>query len=112
MVLLELRLWFLPHQHFLYLSLRLTIPMELLPKSVSGLVSGYPDVTSKPFRAILHRSVAPKDFGGEWLCTKLGCGGWGCAYCCEQSGGVVVFKVPRGYEGIIESSDILTVSEN
>ncbi|RLE98232.1 MAG: hypothetical protein DRJ63_08015, partial [Thermoprotei archaeon] len=41
-------------------------------------------------------------FGGEWCCVKLGCGGWGCVYLAKQNGRWVVFKIPRGYESIIE----------
>jgi len=49
-------------------------------------------------------------FSGVWRCVKLGCGGWGCAYLAEQNGRKVVFKVPRGYESIIEENMCPTVS--
>jgi serine/threonine protein kinase len=32
----------------------------------------------------------------------LGCGGWGCAYLCENATRRLVLKVPRGYEGLVE----------
>ena len=78
-------------------------------ESVSGLVGGYGCTCDS--RVELKEPVAPEGFEGEWLCCKLGCGGWGCTYKCEQSGRVVVFKVPRGFESIIEGGLAPTVPE-
>ncbi len=63
------------------------------------------------FRANLSRNIVPDEFIGVWVCVKLGCGGWGCAYRCRRDEGVVVFKVPRGFEGIVEENTVPTVPE-
>jgi len=84
----------------------------LLSSGVSGLIEGYGCPEGSRLRAVsLSRVVAPEGFGGEWSCCLLGCGGWGCAYRCERSGEVVVFKVPRGFESIMEGGLIPTVTE-
>jgi len=49
-------------------------------------------------------------FSGVWRCVRLGCGGWGCAYLAKQNKRKVVFKVPRGYESIIEEGEYPTVN--
>ncbi|MEB3861939.1 MAG: protein kinase [Desulfurococcales archaeon] len=62
----------------------------------------------------LPKSVAPEGYEGSWSCCKLGCGGWGCAYRCSRGGsgnGFVVFKVPRGMEGLVEEGVAVTVDE-
>jgi len=84
---------------------------QLLSASLSGLASGYSCREGyKPRTVNLPRGVAPEGFEGEWICCLLGCGGWGCAYRCEKSGEVVVFKIPRGFESIIEYGSTPTVS--
>jgi len=64
---------------------------------------------SKPRAVSLSRVVAPEGFDGVWSCCLLGYGGWGCAYRCERGGEVVVFKVQRGFEPIMEGGFIPTV---
>jgi len=76
---------------------------------VSALVEYYRGVSQKTFKVEIP--FAPEGFEGIWSCVKLGCGGWGCAYKCEQDDRVVVFKVPRGFEGIVEEGMAPTVSE-
>jgi len=84
----------------------------LISRRVSGLQSGYGCWEgSKPRTVSLPNDVAPEGFGGVWSCCLLGCGGWGCAYRCERSGEIVVFKVPRGFESIIEDGRVSTVPE-
>jgi len=56
--------------------------------------------------------VSLRKNSGSWSCIKLGCGGWGCAYLASRNGSRVVFKVPRGYEDIIEKKVRPTVSRN
>ncbi|MEB3805927.1 MAG: protein kinase [Desulfurococcales archaeon] len=72
------------------------------------------DACRGSYRVFLSGSVAPEGFEGEWDCCRLGCGGWGCAYRCRRpgsTGGSVVFKVPRGLEGIVEEGEYPTVDE-
>ncbi len=76
---------------------------------VSGLVEGYHVLAQKMFKVKIP--FAPEGFEGGWLCCRLGCGGWGCVYRCEQGDRVVVFKVPRGYEELVEEGDVPTVPE-
>jgi len=84
----------------------------LLSRRVGGLIGGYGcREGSKPRTVSLSKVVAPEGFDGVWSCCPLGCGGWGCAYRCEKGGEVVVFKVPRGFEPIVEEGFIPTVSE-
>ncbi len=80
----------------------------ILGVPVSGLVEGYPG-SVKTFTTEL--ALAPEGFEGRWICARLGCGGWGCAYRCSQGDRVVVFKVPRGLESLIEEGSVLTISE-
>ncbi len=95
-----------------YREVRLDLATKELPR-LKGLHSDYGcnlDINSWVVELDrdelkLHR------FGGKWRCCKLGCGGWGCAYKCEDSQGrVVVFKVRRGYEQIIEVSPQASIS--
>jgi Serine/threonine protein kinase len=83
--------------------------VALLKQPVSGLVSGYSCADSMRFKTELTKVTAPKGFEGEWTCCLLGCGGWGCAYLCTRGEGEVVFKVPRGFEAIIEGRQPPTV---
>jgi len=84
---------------------------QLLSASLSGLASGYSCVEDyKPRTVNLPKGVAPEGFDGEWVCCLLGCGGWGCTYRCERGGETVAFKVPRGFESIIEYGSAPTVS--
>jgi len=83
---------------------------KLLSSGVDGLLTGYSCVEGyKPRTVNLPRGVAPDGFDGEWVCCLLGCGGWGCAYRCERSGEAAVFKIPRGFESVIEGSSVPTV---
>ena len=85
---------------------------ELLGKELKGLITGYVADVTKAFRAYLPKVILPKGFSNEWLCIKLGCGGWGCAYKYEdRSGTKAVFKVPKGLEGIIEEGELPTMPE-
>ena len=84
---------------------------DLLSTSLGGLVGGYAS-SGEVFQAVINEVIAPKGFSGTWSCIKLGCGGWGCAYKCVEGRRVVVFKVPRGLEDIIERSEVPTVSED
>ncbi len=68
-------------------------------------------VRGKEFKVELSTLLVPKEFSGLWNCVELGCGGWGCAYKCWRGDEVVVFKVPRGYEGVIRSGESVTISE-
>ncbi|MCD6301648.1 MAG: PKD domain-containing protein [Staphylothermus sp.] len=81
---------------------------ELLFHRLQGLVDGY-GCLGEGFEVKFSKSIVPKGFEGSWTCCRLGCGGWGCAYKCEQDERVVVFKVPRGFESIIEGGIIPTV---
>ncbi len=83
---------------------------DILSRKLENLVEGY----SCTDEALYHVKVGPYAIEGlessEWTCCKLGCGGWGCAYRCEDSSKrVVVFKVPRGYESIVERNDVPSV---
>ncbi len=85
---------------------------ELLGKELKGLITGYVADVTKAFRAYLPKVILPKGFSNEWLCIKLGCGGWGCAYKYEdRSGTKAVFKVPKGLKGIIEEGELTTMPE-
>jgi len=85
---------------------------DLLGRRLSGLVKGYPDVRGGEFTVEFPSKIAPVGFSGVWECCRLGCGGWGCTYkCSSEEGRVVVFKVPRGYEDLVESAVVPTVSE-
>jgi len=84
---------------------------QLLTIGPSGLITGYGCLGGyKPRTVSLGRDIAPEGFEGEWVCCLLGCGGWGCAYRCERGGEVAVFKVPRGFESMIEGGVVPTVS--
>jgi len=86
--------------------------VSLLSSRVGGLIGGYGCRGGYEAKTVeLPRGVAPEGFDGVWSCCLLGCGGWGCAYRCGRGGDIVVFKVPRGLESIIEGGDIPTVSE-
>ena len=76
---------------------------------VRGLVEYRHVMSQRTFE--VKMPYAPKGFEGSWVCVRLGCGGWGCTYRCEQEGRVAVFKVPRGLESIIEEGEVPTVSE-
>ena len=82
---------------------------NLLSNKIVNFVEGYPDVKGRMFKVELPQLIAPKGFERVWECIKLDCGGWGCAYKCrDERGRVVVFKVPRGLESIIEEAEILS----
>jgi serine/threonine protein kinase len=68
---------------------------------LEGLVSGYgcSDFRFRPFFAVL-----PSGFEDLWECCLLGQGGWGSAYLCRKGNVKAVFKVPKGFEPIIEES--------
>ena len=87
------------------------IVRDHIGERVKGLKVGYGCVENGSWNMRLSSVVAPNDFEGEWDCCKLGCGGWGCAYKCSRVSRTVVFKVPRGFEGVIEGSGYPTVSE-
>ena len=76
---------------------------RLRSQSLSGLVFGY-GCSDFVFRPI---DVLPAGFEGKWSCCRLGCGGWGCAYLCTNGKEKAVFKVPRGFESIIEGGQEL-----
>jgi len=76
---------------------------------LEDLALGYGCSGSKYFESSFSSSVAPVGFEGRWICCLLGCGGWGCAYKCEKDGRTVVFKVPRGYEWLVEGGQAFTV---
>jgi len=69
----------------------------------TGLLSGY-GCSDFRFKPRFPSGAVPDKFVGEWSCCKLGCGGWGCAYLCTRGKEKAVFKVPRGFERIIEES--------
>ena len=76
---------------------------EFLNEKIKGLVSGYGCIEDQErVKVNLAHSIAPKGFEGFWECCRLGCGGWGCTYLCEQDGRVAVFKVPHGFEALFE----------
>ncbi|MCC6054016.1 MAG: protein kinase [Thermosphaera sp.] len=78
-------------------------PMEVCLKGLvtEGLVALYGCKDFK-FSPSFPKGVVSAGFEGRWSCCKLGCGGWGCAYLCTNGKEKVVFKVPRGFEEIIE----------
>jgi len=85
--------------------------VRLLSSRVGGLIEGYGCLEGSKHRTVnLSRGVAPEGFEGEWVCCLLGYGGWGCAYRCGKGGEVVVFKIPRGFESIIEGGGVPTVN--
>lgn len=69
----------------------------------TGLRSGY-GCSDFRFKPRFLSGAVPDKFVGKWSCCKLGCGGWGCAYLCTRGEEKAVFKVPRGFERIIEES--------
>lgn len=69
----------------------------------TGLRSGY-GCSNFRFKPRFPSGAVPDKFVGEWSCCKLSCGGWGCAYLCTRGKEKAVFKVPRGFERIIEES--------
>ena len=83
--------------------------MNILARRLRGFRPG--PAGSRRFEFMVRREHGLKGLEGVWECERLGCGGWGCAYKCVRGGSVVVFKVPRGYEGVIEESTRVTVDE-
>ncbi|MCC6056911.1 MAG: hypothetical protein LM583_09570 [Desulfurococcaceae archaeon] len=76
---------------------------RLRSQSLSGLVSGYGCKDSDfVFRPVFPSGVLPAGFEGMWECCRLGQGGWGTAYLCRKGNVKAVFKVPIGFESIIE----------
>jgi serine/threonine protein kinase len=73
---------------------------------LEGLVSGY-GCRDFEFSPSFPRGVVSAGFEGKWSCCRLGCGGWGCAYLCTNGKEKAVFKVPRGFESIIEGGQEL-----
>uniref|UniRef100_A0A7J3YTP6 Serine/threonine protein kinase n=1 Tax=Ignisphaera aggregans TaxID=334771 RepID=A0A7J3YTP6_9CREN len=69
---------------------------------LEGLVPGYGCSSSKYFKPSFPSGIVPTGFEGKWSCCLLGCGGQSCAYLCTHRDEKVVFKVPRGFEAIIE----------
>jgi serine/threonine-protein kinase len=61
-------------------------------------------------RVELHSSVAQPGFDGTWDIYRISSGGWGFAYLAKRGDEAVVFKVPRGFEAVVEGGPILTVS--
>jgi len=43
--------------------------------------------------------------------VKLGCGGWGCTFACISQNKVIILKVPKGFERIVEEGEIPTVPQ-
>jgi len=81
-----------------------SIPLNV---RINGLMEYRYTTSKETFKVSLP--FAPEGFKGEWSCIKLGCGGWGCAYLCKNSEKRVVFKVPLGFESIIEGGIAPTV---
>ena len=83
---------------------------ELLGLEIDSLSHRLELSSSKSFETKLPHP--PPGFEGVWICTKIGCGGWGCSYRCVQGERIVVFKVPRGFECVIEECEVPSVSED
>lgn len=66
---------------------------EALRARVGGLVEGY-GCTIGEARFVLGGMV-PGELDGEYVCCRLGCGGWGCAFRCRGPVGEVVVKAPH-----------------
>ena len=75
--------------------------IRLRIQSLKGLVSGY-GCSDFRFRPVFPSGVLPAGFEGTWGCCLLGQGGWGSAYLCRKGNVKVVFKIPRGFESMIE----------
>jgi len=83
---------------------------KYLNTPLKGLVPDY-GKSGKLIPVKLTVPLIPKELSNVWYCRKLGCGGWGCAYLCkDEKGNEVVFKVPKGLEGLIEGGEVPTVS--
>ncbi len=87
----------------------------LLEKPLNNLAHfpGCPNGSSME-RIALSKNIAPEGFSGSWNCCKLGCGGWGCAYMCnrhDEKDELAVFKVPLGFEPMVEQGSAPTVPE-
>lgn len=106
-------------------------PMKRDSRVVEAGIEGRASVTSRVYKLIgtpiksglkqfncsgpnmescLPGVVAPPGYEGCWKVCLLGCGGWGCAYHAARGRESVVFKIPRGLEGIL-SGEPPTVSE-
>jgi serine/threonine protein kinase len=70
---------------------------------LEGLVTGY-GCSDFRFRPVFPSGVLPSGFEDLWECCLLGQGGWGSAYLCTNREVKAVFKVPKGFEPIIEGS--------
>jgi serine/threonine protein kinase len=71
---------------------------------LEGLVSGY-GCSDFRLRPMFPSGILPSSFEGTWECCLLGQGGWGSAYLCTNREVKAVFKVPKGFEPIIERSE-------
>ncbi|OYT53053.1 MAG: hypothetical protein B6U76_09050 [Desulfurococcales archaeon ex4484_217_2] len=56
---------------------------------------------------ILSKIIA---FSSQRALVKLGCGGWGCSYLCENKIKVVL-KIPKGFVTLIETGEIPTIPQ-
>jgi len=100
-------------------SVSLTDVCRVLSKHFPNLVSGYGCVEGYSPRVVEFAGwMVPEGFEGSWECCLLGSGGWGSAYLCRRRGGSgpstpseAVFKVPDGFEALIEGGYLPTVSE-
>jgi hypothetical protein len=103
----------IPQPKFPSIHIPITGPVDVSPVDLGivrslrvvplgGLISGYGCSTSRRFEVVFSSDIAPKEFEGRWICCLLGYGGWGCAYLCIRGDSRVVFKVPRGFEVIME----------
>jgi len=81
-----------------------------LKEKIHSFIKGYPGKSLETFKTKFSPDIFG-EFKGTWDCIKLGCGGWGCTYLCRQENKKLVFKVPRGFEEIIEMGIIPTVHE-
>ena len=82
--------------------------LRLADMSLQGVVSGY---GCKPSREVSFSLFKQGRLNGRYSCCRLGCGGWGCAYKCVNNNGVLVVKIPHGYEALLEErSELPSVS--
>ena len=81
--------------------------------TISGLGRRkYKPYVLRKYKVKLTENIINKNLEGSWICIKLGCGGWGCAYRCTNcKGKTVVLKVPKGYEALIEENEVPTVPQ-
>jgi len=93
---------------FAPVSIDAVVPLR--EQRISGQLSKYSCRDPKKLKFMLRKGIASEGFEGEWECCLLGSGGQSSAYLCTREDEEAVFKVPRGFEGIIKGDEIPTIS--